>query len=386
MARKFGSKVTVSRNMNDFMIGVMAPSGFGKSTLMYKVCDKLFGDEGYLLCDMGDENGVAAINGVVAEKVPTWKKFKEIVDDIVKNKNTDYANLKVIILDTLDATFEVAEEFAVKAWNAENMGQQGFKPAMSINSVDGGFGRGLDRVIDIVKKEVNRLDKVGVRCWWTAHVKEKDQLDLFTGSNYTTLTANMPMKYFNSIRNISHVIGFGYFNRSIEKQEIGEANPVTKKKKTRDAVIDESRRMKFRDSSMIADAKSRFSNIVEEIALDENEFITAIMDAIAAEGKDSAETKAYTPTPIPVIVEEEVEVDDSCEDEVSVDEVPHFDVDDVAEEVDKSAIMDEIRKAFKVADAATKKAVKAILTEKGEGMLSEALDVDVLMEIKEVLS
>jgi hypothetical protein len=257
---------------------------------------------------------------------------------------------------------------------------------MSINSVDGGFGRGLDRVIDIVKKEVNRLDKVGVRCWWTAHVKEKDQLDLFTGSNYTTLTANMPMKYFNSIRNISHVIGFGYFNRSIEKQEIGEANPVTKKKKTRDAVVDESRRMKFRDSSMIADAKSRFSNIVEEITLDENEFITAIMDAIAAEGKDSAETKTYTPTPIPVIVEEEVEVDDSYEDEVSMDEVPHFDVDDVAEEVDKSAIMDEIRKAFKTADAATKKAVKAILTEKGEGMLSEALDVDVLMEIKEVLS
>jgi hypothetical protein len=383
---KFGKKVVVSKDMNDFMIGVMAPSGFGKSTLMYKVCDKLFGDEGYLLCDMGDENGVAAINGVVAEKVPTWKKFKEIVDDIVKNKNTDYANLKVIILDTLDAAFEVAEEFAVKAWNAENMGQQGFKPAMSINSVDGGFGRGLDRVIDLVKKEINRLDKVGVRCWWTAHVKEKDQLDLFTGSNYTTLTANMPMKYFNSIRNISHVIGFGYFNRSIEKQEIGEANPVTKKKKTRDAVVDESRRMKFRDSSMIADAKSRFSNIVEEITLDENEFITAIMDAIAAEGKDSAETKTYTPTPIPVIVEEEVEVDDSYEDEVSMDEVPHFDVDDVAEEVDKSAIMDEIRKAFKTADAATKKAVKAILTEKGEGMLSEALDVDVLMEIKEVLS
>lgn len=381
---KFGKKVVVSKNMNDFMIGVMAPSGYGKSTLMYKVCDKLFGENGYLLCDMGDENGVAAINGVVAEKVPTWKKFKEIVDDIVKNKNTDYPELKVIILDTLDATFEVAEEFAVKSWNAENMGQQGFKPAMSINSVDGGFGRGLDRVIDLVKKEINRLDKVGVRCWWTAHVKEKDQLDLFTGSNYTTLTANMPMKYFNSIRNISHVIGFGYFNRSIEKQEIGEANPVTKKKKTRDAVIDESRCMKFRDSSMIADAKSRFSNIVEEITLGADEFIKAITDAIAAEGKTVAEEKAYEPTP--VVVDEKVEVEDSYEDEVAIDtddNAPPFDVDDA---VDKSAVMDEIRKAFKVADAATKKAVKTILTEKGDGMLSEALDIDVLMEIKDVLS
>lgn len=380
---KFGKKVVVSKNMNDFMIGVMAPSGYGKSTLMYKVCDKLFGENGYLHCDMGDENGVAAINGVVTEKVPTWKKFKEIVDDIVKNKNTDYPELKVLILDTLDATFEIAEEFAVKSWNAENMGQQGFKPALSINSVDGGFGRGLDRVIDIVKKEISRLDKVGVRCWWTAHVKEKDQLDLFTGSTYTTLTANMSMKYFNSIRNISHVIGFGYFNRSIEKQEIGEANPVTKKKKTRDAVIDESRRMKFRDSSMIADAKSRFSNIVEEIALDADEFIKAITDAITAEGGGAVGVK--TPAPIPESVEE-VEVDMSYEVEVEVDTddtTPPFDVDDV---VDKSEVMDEIRKAFKTADAATKKAVKAILTEKGDGMLSEALDIDVLMEIKEVLS
>ena len=380
---KFGKKVVVSKNMNDFMIGVMAPSGYGKSTLMYKVCDKLFGENGYLHCDMCDENGVAAINGVISEKVPTWKKFKEIVDDIVKNKNTDYPELKVLILDTLDATFEMAEEFAVKSWNAENMGQQGFKPAVSINSVDGGFGRGLDRVIDIVKKEISRLDKVGVRCWWTAHVKEKDQLDLFTGSTYTTLTANMSMKYFNSIRNISHVIGFGYFNRSIEKQEIGEANPVTKKKKTRDAVVDESRRMKFRDSSMIADAKSRFSNIVEEIALDADEFIKAITDAITAEGKTVDEKKTYEPTPI--VAAEEVEVDMTYEVEVEVDtdDVPPFDADDT---VDKSAVMDEIRKAFKVADAATKKAVKTILTEKGDGMLSEALDIDVLMEIKDVLS
>jgi hypothetical protein len=385
MARKFGSKVTVSRNMNDFMIGVMAPSGYGKSTLMYKVCDKLFGDEGYLLCDMGDENGTAAIDGVVAEKVPTWKKFKEIVDDIVKNKNTDYKELKVVILDTLDAAFECAEEFCVKAWNAENAGQQGFKMATSINSVEGGFGKGLERVIETVKKEINRLDKVGVRCWWTAHVKEKDQLDLFTGSNYTTLTANMPMKYFNSIRNISHVIGFGYFNRTIEKQEIGEANPVTKKKKTREAVLDESRRMKFRDSSMIADAKSRFSNIVEEINLDADEFITAIMDAIEAERKAPVEKKIYEPTSIV----EETEPDTSYEAEVEIDVVedtPPFDVDDATEEVDKSVIMDEIRKAFKVADATTKKAVKAILTEKGEGMLSDALSIEVLMEIKEVLS
>lgn len=360
---KFGKKNIVSRNMNDFMIGVMAPSGFGKTTLMYKTCDKLFGDTGYIVCDMGSENGISALDGVVAERVPTWKRFKEIVDDIVKNKDSDYPDLKVIVMDTLDAAFEIAEEYTVKAWNAENMGQQGFKAASSINSVEGGFGKGLDRVIDVVKREINRLDNVGVRVWWTAHVKEKDQTDLFSGNTYTTLTANMSMKYFNSIKNISHIVSFGYFNRVIERQEVGEANIVTKKKKTRDAVLDESRRLKFRDSAMIADAKSRFSTIVDEINLDVDEFIAAITDAIKAEGSDVAPATTVTKKPakvepVTVVADEDVE-DNQLYDEVTedVDDAP-FDIDD---EPSVDELMADIRSKFRTANAETKADRKSVV-------------------------
>ena len=38
---KYGKKVVVSDQLNDFMVGVMAPSGFGKTTLMYETCDLL---------------------------------------------------------------------------------------------------------------------------------------------------------------------------------------------------------------------------------------------------------------------------------------------------------------------------------------------------------
>jgi len=385
---KFGKKNIVSKNMNDFMIGVMAPSGFGKTTLMYKTCDKLFGDTGYIVCDMGSENGISALDGVVAERVPTWKRFKEIVDDIVKNKDSDYPDLKVIVMDTLDAAFEIAEEYTVKAWNAENMGQQGFKAASSINSVEGGFGKGLDRVIDVVKREINRLDNVGVRVWWTAHVKEKDQTDLFSGNTYTTLTANMSMKYFNSIKNISHIVSFGYFNRVIERQEVGEANVVTKKKKTRDAVLDESRRLKFRDSAMIADAKSRFSTIVDEINLDVDEFIAAITDAIKAEGSDVAPATTVTkkstkPEPVTVAADED-EVEDQLYDEVTedVDNAP-FDIDD---EPSVDELMADIRAAFKTANADTKASVKAVLSSNGATKLDASLGIDVLKEIKAILN
>ena len=410
MARKFGNRKSVSKNVNDYMIGIMAPSGWGKTTLMYETCEKLFGPDGYFIADMGDEDGTAAINDINAEQIGTWKKFKEIVDDIVKNKDTDYADLKVIILDTLDASFEKAEEFVVQSWNRENMGQQGFKAASSINSVEGGFGKGLDRTIETVKKEIARLAKVGVKVWWTAHVKEKDQTDLFTGTNYTTLTANMSMKYFNSIKNISHIIGFGYFDRTVEKQEIGEANIVTKKKKTRNAVTDESRKIKFRDDAMIADAKSRFAKIIDEIVLDTDEFIKAITDAINSASGDEvkATTKKTTKKTdsTPVVDEDDDElmgqlraaVEQAEEvDEVTEDDIPPFDVeeeiDDIFEEdaVEEDALitlddarLNAIRDAFRGADASTKANVKKYLGEYG-GRLSDTMKTSDVNAIEETL-
>lgn len=395
---KFGKKVTVSTKINDYMIGVMAPSGFGKTTLMYQVCEKEFGPEGYIVLDMGTEDGTSAIEGITAEPVPTWKKMKEVVDDIVKNKEKDYADLKVVVLDTLDAAFEIAEEYAIKLWNQENMGNQNFKPATSINSVDGGYGKGMDRVIDIVKKEITRLEKVGVKTYWTSHVKEKDQSDLFTGANYTSLTANMPMKYFNSIKNSSHVVAFGYFDRSIEKKEVGDENPMTKKKKERKAVIDETRKIKFRDDAMVADAKSRFAHITDEINLDCDEFIQAIKDAIEAERKGAAPAKTTKKKAVKVEEpEEEMTLDEAVEavakmaevtQNVTVDIDEDIVEDEIEEEeaiapVDKDTLA-EIRANFKTADAEAKAAVKTVLANYSGKLANEMRPSDVA-KIKAIL-
>ena len=312
----------------------------------------------------------------------------------VKNKETDYADLKVVILDTLDATFEVAETYTIDSWNRENMSKKDFTKATSINSVEGGFGKGMDRVIETVKKEITRLEKVGVKTYWTSHVKEKDQSDLFTGANYTSLTANMPMKYFNSIKNSSHVVAFGYFDRSIEKQEVGEANPMTKKKKERKAVVDETRKIKFRDDALVADAKSRFAHIIDEINLDCDEFIKAIKDAIAAERKSggvaSKPTTKKTTKKLEPVTEDE-ELDDIVEqlkvaanivdDEISDDAVP-FDIDEPEEEVDEVITLDTarltaIRTAFKGADAGTKAEVKKHLADYGNKLSDTMKSSDV---------
>ena len=233
---KFGKKNTVSSALNDYMIGIIGQSGWGKSTLMYKTCDKLFGDDGYMILDIGAENGIAAIDGAISEHVPNFGVLNEIVTDIVKNKDSEYPNLKVLVIDTLDAYFEIVEEYVIRDWNATNAATQGFVKAKSINSVEGGFGRGMDRVIDVAKKIISRLNAVGVGVWWTAHVKEKEITDLYTGSTYTQLTANMSKKYFDAVKNSSHIVACGYIDRSIEKTEVGEENPVTKKKKQRNTL------------------------------------------------------------------------------------------------------------------------------------------------------
>lgn len=399
----FGTRVKVNNDMSSYIIGIVAPSGFGKSTLMKNVAEKLYGQDGYICADFGQEDGYSAIHGAVVEKCPNWKHFKLMVDDIVKNKDTDYAALKVVIWDTLDAAFECAEKFSIDSFNKEHLGEQGFRPASSINSVDGGFGNGLNRCISVVKKEIDRLKSVNVGCWFTAHCKERDQSDLFSGATYTQLTASLTNKYFGSIQNISHIIGFGYFSREMQHIEVGKENPVTKKKKSREEVTKEERRIRFRDSDYICAAKSRFADIEPEINLDCDEFISAIQSAINSAGGEnisSTPKKSTAPTPAPTpISEPELEEDPEIEsmneqiekyDESTTDEdFDLFDEEETPQEEEAIVPVDndtltEIRSNFKSADSGTKAQVKVVLGNYGGKLSSEMKPSDV-EKIKEIL-
>lgn len=379
MARKFGKKVVVNNDMSSFLIGVIAPAGWGKSTLLYQVCEKMYGPEGYICADFGQEDGYAAIADAVVEKCPNWKHFKAMVDDIVKNKETDYPNLKVIVWDTLDAAFECAESAAIDDFNREHMMDQGFRKISSVNALNGGYGKGLDTVIAYVKREMNKLKSVGVGTFFAAHCKERDQTDLFTGNTYTQLTASLTNRYFNSIKDISHVIGFGYYDREMQHIEVGEANPITKKKKSREAMTKQECKLRFRDSELLCDSKSRFPNIQPEINLDADEFIKAIQDAINdAAGDTSVVTPKATKktTPTPVVIEPEDDEENTS--------IP-FDVDDDLDtpEVDLDAIRTEIRNKNKAGTAEQKKAVKAIIA--STGMKLDAIeDIEVLTQILEI--
>lgn len=374
---KFGKKNVVNTDLSRYIFGLLGESGIGKTTTMYKICEKLFGEDGYIVLDCGKEVGTNCINGVVAERIETYKKFIEVTDDIIKNKETDYPNLKVVIGDTIDQLFDIGEPYLVKLYNQEHMGEKNFVPVKTINAVEGGFMHGQDRLIEMVLDRIFKLYDCGVGFWYTGHVKNRSSDDVFTGESYDQLTTSMSQRYFNSVKNKTHFLGIAYIDRAMEEEEYGEQNPITKKRKTRNKITSEARKVKFRDDSYTADSKCRFASIVDEVPLDADALIEAMRDAI------TEEVNRVPGAPAPKVTKKVVQapiVDDIDEE----DNTPPFDIDDdlddVEPEFDFDAARTEIRNKNKAGTAEQKKAVKALIAATGM-KLDQIDDEDVLNEI-----
>ena len=126
---------------------MLGESGIGKSTIIKEICEKLAGEDGYLALDVGKEDGHDAIAGIVSERIEDWAKFVEVTDDIIDNKTKDYKDLQVVIIDTYDQLFDLAEKEVIRLHNKRNPE----KPKIdTINSAFGGFGKGLDKAIELV--------------------------------------------------------------------------------------------------------------------------------------------------------------------------------------------------------------------------------------------
>lgn len=278
MARKFGKKNHVKVDPFNYSLMLLGEPKIGKTTLLYEVAEKLVGEEGYIFAELYRERGADAIEGIAAENLPTWEDWIEFVDDIVDNRTTDYADLRVVFVDTYDQYIALAEQEAIRLWNKDNPD----KRAKTLNQSWGGFGSGK-KVIEIMFEQIDRLESVGVKVWWVGHVKTKEVKNIYDEEVYQTLTSDQQQNYFNALKKNLHFLCLAYFDRELQKEKTGKKNIVTKKEEVKTTIKDETRKVKFRDDSFVVDSGSRFSDIVSEINLDADEFITAITDAIKAE-------------------------------------------------------------------------------------------------------
>ena len=397
----YGKKNVISTDLSKLIFGLLGEPGIGKTTTIYQMAEKEFGEDGYLLLDVGSEWGSEYINGVVSEQTETFKKFMEVTNDIIKNKSTEYPNLKVVIIDTIDSLFEIGEPYLVDLYNREHMGEKNFVPAKTINAAEGGFMHGQDRLIEVVINQLVKLRKAGVGFWYTGHVKRRSNDDAFSGESYDMITTNMSQRYFAAIRNKSHAIGIAYIDRTLTKQEIGKENPITKEKKTITRVVSESRKVKFRDDSYTADSKSRLEYIVDEVPLSADEILKALKDAITAGSAPTKAKKLPTKATEETLEEHVTITEDEAEefhnmgavllgeeqDSVEADDVPwdedEDNVDLFDEAFDEVTVKAEINTKFKAADASTKKAVRSILN---GSKLADIHDENTLKEILKALA
>ena len=279
--RKFGKKNVIKVDPLAYNLALIGESGIGKTTLAKEVCETLVGENGYMIFNVGLEDGVDAIAGAVYEDVPDWETFEEIVDDIIENKLTDYKDLKVIVYDTLDELFRIVEPEVVRLHNRQNPE----KPVKSIKAALGGYMAGEDKAVELILEKVWELKKVGVSMFILGHTKKRTMTDVSTGLEYDMLTTNMSHRYFNAIKTKLHVLGVASINREITQVKTGKKVGVgsSKKDEIKGSVASESRLITFRDDNFNIDSKSRFSEIVDCVALDSQEFIKAIENAIKAE-------------------------------------------------------------------------------------------------------
>ena len=61
--RKYGKRSKVTVDPSRYIIGLLGESGVGKTTTLSKVCETLFGENGYIMLDMGKEDGMACLDG-----------------------------------------------------------------------------------------------------------------------------------------------------------------------------------------------------------------------------------------------------------------------------------------------------------------------------------
>ena len=383
MGRKYGHRNTVSENLSDYMIGLLGESGIGKSSTIVSVCHKEFGDDGYILFNMGKEQGIDAIDNAIYENIEDWKKFDEVTKDIIKNKQTDYPNLKVVVIDTIDQALAISTAETIRRWNAENMNKKNFEPAKTLSACWGGFSAPLDYNVNLLLDKFWELKKVGVQVWIIGHVKTKEIIDPITGNTYSTLTTDISQRDFNAFKNKLHVVGIAYIDRNIETVDTGRKNIVNHKPITVNKVANEARRISFRDDTYSVDSKSRFADIVSDIPLDADAFIKALKDAIrAAKKNDSTPAPAVTeptptPKPEPVVEEnEEVPFDEDVPTMNEPEEVPEGEYPDGLSDI----ILSEYRSTK---DADKKNQVKTILNDRSL-KLKDAPE-DVLKELYDIL-
>ena len=364
-------KNIVKADLCNYSILLNGIGGVGKTTLFYQVTTKLYGEDGGLMINVGNEpqpNHIVNANYLQAD---TFKDIVEFVDELCKGRNGSYSHIKVVGFDTLDTIYDLAEDYVLEEYNNS---VDGGKEVNTIKSAYGGYQAGENRVVDLVVKTLFKLRSYGYGLWINGHTKRKTKADQLGNIEYEQLTSDLPAKYYNAIKNKVNIVGTAYIRRSFDNMKQVKDAYNKGKMKTVGTVTDESRIIVFRDDDYAIDCKSHFPEICDACEFDRDCFIEAIYDAI----KKELEKQVGKP-----ISDEQMKKVQEQQQKEQKEQVEQLIQEKVAEEQkqndeqEKERILQQLVGGYKTMSKEKKLHIKQVLTDNGVAKLQE-LSVEVL--------
>ena len=364
-------KNVVKADLCNYSILLNGIGGVGKTTLFYQVTTKLYGEDGGLMINVGNEpqpNHIVNANYLQAD---TFKDVVEFVNELCKGRNGAYSHIKVVGFDTLDTIYDLAEDYVLDEYNNS---VDGGKEVNTIKSAYGGYQAGENRVVDLVVKTLFKLRNYGYGLWINGHTKRKTKADQLGNIEYEQLTSDLPAKYYNAIKNKVNIVGTAYIRRSFDNMKQVKDAYNKGKMKTVGTVTDESRIIVFRDDDYAIDCKSHFPEICDACEFDRDCFIEAIYDAI----KKELEKQVGKP-----ISDEQMKKVQEQQQKEQKEQVEQLIQEKVAEEQkqndeqEKERILQQLVGGYKTMSKEKKLHIKQVLTDNGESKLQE-LSVEVL--------
>lgn len=365
--RKVGKRKEVMVDFASYCYLFNGIAGIGKTSLSYEVGKTLYGEDGIMILTIGQEPEPAHLGNILSDRAKIWSDLSEMIEDLVEYRTTDYKDLKLIAIDTVDEVFRLAEQEVLDLYNSTVVIDKRVK---SIKQAFGGFQAGENKVVDIVVSTLFKLRDAGYGIFFIGHTKTKNKKDPMTDIEFEQLTSNLEAKYYTAIKDKVNVVCSAYIERQMNNLETVK-DAFSKKEKQVGRIASEKRVIVFRDEEYAIDVKSHFEYIEPKIEFSAPVFIETVLTAIKKQhDKFHGES---TVAEMEVIKERQQEKVAEIEEELEEDE-PHpitetsetDIIEDIVSDVDKNKeLIKGITEHYKVSTPEQKTVVKAILKENG---------------------
>lgn len=275
--RKIGKIREVKVDLASYTYLMNGVAGIGKTTTVCEIGQKEFGVNGFLLLTIGEEPEPEHIGNLLHDRAVDWDDLDEIVDTIIKYKNEDYPELRMVGIDSVDEIFRLAENHVIKLHNKKVT-----NPSDRIDTIKkafGGFQAGENKVVDLVTTTLFKLRNSGISLFFIGHTKQKNKVDQITDIEFEQITSNLDNKYYNCIKDKVNIVMCSYMERVFRDIE-SRKDAFSKKQKNVGAIESEKRVVVFRDDDNIIDTKSHLKYICPKCELSSDVIISELKSAM----------------------------------------------------------------------------------------------------------